>query len=180
MKIVQAGSLLFFVLAAVFAVGGMVVPSLWQVNRSTIIAKNPEAIYPHLASLKAWEQWSVWTKAQDPTLVYTYEGPESGVGAKQHWTSEKMGAGWLEITEASPESGIVYTLFIDMGHFQSTIMGKIQLERTGISTKVTWSDHGDAGDNLVKKWMNMIIDPMLGKQLETSLAHLKALIEKSA
>ncbi len=179
MKIVQAGSLLLGILAAVFVVGGMVVPSLWQVSRSTIIAKNPEAIYPYLASLKKWEQWSVWTQENDPTLVYTYEGPESGKGAKQHWTSKKMGSGWLEITEANPETGIVYTLFIDMGRFQSTIQGSIKLEGGGTYTKLTWSDHGDAGENLLKKWMNMIMDPMLGRQLETSLVRLKTLIEKT-
>jgi hypothetical protein len=179
MKIVQAGSLLLGVLVAVFIVGGMVVPSLWQVSRSTIVAKSPEAIYPYLASLKKWEQWSVWTKEKDPTLQYTYEGPEMGVGARQQWTSEKMGNGWLEITEAHPETGLRFTLFIDMGHFQTTIEGKIQLEREGTHTKVTWSDHGDAGENLVKKWMSMIMDPLLGKQLETGLAHLRTLVEQS-
>ena len=178
MKIVQAGSLLLGVLAAVFVVGGMVVPNLWEVSRSTIIAKNPEVIYSYLASLKKWEQWSVWNKEKDPSLTCIYEGPEIGVGTKQKWTSEKMGTGWMEITEAHPETGISYTLFIDMGRFQSTIEGKIQLERTGTYTKVTWSDHGDAGDSLVKKWMNMIMDPMLGKQMETSLVRLKTLLEK--
>ena len=178
MKIVQAGSLLLIVLAAVFVVGGMAVPSLWQVSRSTIIAKRPEAIYPYLASLKKWEQWSVWTKKKDPTLNYVYEGPEIGAGARQRWTSQKMGDGWLEITEAHLEKGLAYKLFIDMGRFQSNIDGTIQLEPGGTYTKVTWSDHGDAGGNLVKKWMNMIIDPLLGKQLETSLAHLKMLVEK--
>ena len=106
MKIVQAGSLLLIVLAAVCVVGGMAVPSLWQVSRSTIIAKRPEAIYPYLASLKKWEQWSVWTKKKDPTLNYVYEGPEIGAGARQRWTSQKMGDGWLEITEAHLEKAL--------------------------------------------------------------------------
>jgi len=178
MRFFKALLLLVGVLAAIFLVGGMIVPNTWTVRRSTIIAAPPEAIYPHISEFKKWNDWAPWGTDKDPTLAYTYEGPESGPGAMQRWTSKKMGTGWMKIKESSPEKGLTYTLFIDMGGFQSELEGELTLTPVnGMATQVTWTDHGDAGKDLRKKWMNILMDPMLGKEFEVGLAKLRKLVE---
>lgn len=163
--------------AATFVVGGFLLPSTWTVSESTIIKSPSEAVYEQTANLRNWQNWSPWTKEKDPTQVYTYEGPEMGAGAKWLWTSEKMGKGWLEIKEADPTKGIAYELFIDMGSMQSTLHGDITFTHEDDSLKVTWTDRGESGRNLIKRWMSIFIKQMLGDELKEGLSKLKTITE---
>lgn len=166
-------------LVVLFVVIGKFLPNEWQVSRSITINAAPAQIYPYIADLKKWPLWSPWTSESDKTLVYTYEGPDSGVGAKQNWTSESMGKGWLQIREANPETGIQLELFIDMGRFQSNIQGTIALEAIGSETKVTWTDKGDSGNSLVRKWFSILMDPIMGREFNQGLQKLKQVVESS-
>jgi|SRR5580700_8114189 hypothetical protein len=180
MKVLKNISIAVGSLLVLFIVVGMLLPSKWEVSRSINIAANKETIYSAVANLHRFIEWSPWTGEEDPSLVYTYEGPEEGVGAKQNWTSEKMGKGWLEISEADPEKGIIYKLFIDMGRWQNNLEGQMAFEALDNETKVTWTDRGENGANIVKKWMALFMNSMLGKDLEKGLTKLKSLTEKEA
>jgi hypothetical protein len=165
------------VLVCVFFIGGFLLPSSWMVSRSVVINASPEKIYPLISSFKAWTQWSPWNQTSDPSLQYTYDGPEIGVGAKQQWTSDKMGKGWMQLTEANPQVGVAYDLHIDMNGSESTLRGNIAFSSEGDDTKVTWSDEGDAGKSFTKRWMALLFKPMLGRQLNAGLNNLKAVAE---
>src|SRR6185503_12182168 len=80
-KILIAVGLLLLVLIIV----SQFLPSTYHVERSVVIAAKAEAIHPWVNNLKKWPEWSAWTAAKDPTLVYQYEGPEEGVGAISKW-----------------------------------------------------------------------------------------------
>lgn len=169
------------ILVAVFFVGGNLIPKTWTVTETISIDATNEVVYEQIADLKNWQNWSSWTKEKDPTQVYTYEGPDMGAGAKWLWTSEKMGTGWLEIKEASVDRGIVYELFIDMGSMQSTIHGEIALARVDDGAlNVIWTDKGDSGSNLIKRWMSLVVKSMLSKELKEGLTKLKSIAESKA
>jgi hypothetical protein len=178
MRIVRGLISLVVVLFGVFIVGGFFIPAEWTVSRSIVIHAGTEKIYPLVNNFKEWEKWSVWNTARDATLKYTYEGAKEGVGAKQTWTSEKMGNGGMQMTAASQETGVAYDLAIDMGHMQSTLHGEIAFVAKGDETTVTWTDKSNAGKSFVQRWMGLLVKPMLGKDMNTSLEHLKALAEK--
>jgi hypothetical protein len=165
------------VLVALFVIGGYMIPSHWSVSKSITINAPSDEIYPHLADLRNWQNWSPWTKEKDPTQVYTYEGPEVGPGAKWLWTSEKMGKGVLEIKKADPAQGISYELFIDMNDMQTTIEGDMSFRSHDGMTEVNWTDSGNSG-NLIKRWMSLFIGSMLGGEMESGLTKLKELVEK--
>lgn len=165
------------IVAAIFFIGGKLIPSQWTVTESTAINASPEVVFEQIANLKNWQNWSSWTKEKDETQVYTYEGPEMGAEAKWLWTSEKMGTGWLEIKQADPEKGIVYELFIDMNDMKSTMFGEIALSNIDGTTNVIWTGKGDSGDNLVKRWMSLFIKSMLGKEYKEGLSKLKSITE---
>ncbi|HXW60581.1 MAG TPA: SRPBCC family protein [Myxococcota bacterium] len=180
MKVLKNISIAIGVVIALFIVIGLFLPSKWEVSKSLAMTASPERIYHEVANLHNWTKWSPWTYEKDKTLQYTYTGPEIGVGAQQNWTSEKMGKGWLKIVKADPESGITYELFIDMNNFQSTLNGTMVFEAAGDQTNVIWTDTGDSGNNLLRRWMSLGMGSMLGAELEKGLANLKVLVEKEA
>ena len=166
-------------LIAVFFIAGHYLPDEWTVTRTTVIHAKPEHIYAYVSSFKQWDKWSPWNQAKDPSLKYTYSGSEEGVGAKQAWTSDKMGQGWMEMTAADPEKGVTYDLMIDMHGHQSTLQGGIQFEpQTDQQTQVIWTDSSKAGDSALNRWMALLVKPMLAKDLEEALSGLKKIAEK--
>lgn len=165
------------VVAAIFIIGGFLIPKQWTVARQIVIGAPVEDIYVQVANLKNWQNWAPWNLEKDPTQVYTYEGPEIGVGAKWLWTSEKMGKGYLEVKEANPKTGITYELFIDMNGMQSTMKGVMVFKEQSGDVEVLWTDHGDAGSNLMKRWMSLLIGKMLGEEMESGLNKLKEVVE---
>jgi len=164
-------------LVGLFIVIGLFLPNTWEVQKSVTMAASKENIYEHVANLAKWLEWSPWNDTKDTSLKYTYEGPEIGAGAQQNWTSDKMGTGWLKITEANPEKGINYDLFIDMGRFQSNLHGEMAFETVDGQTKVTWTDRGENGGNIIRKWMALSMGSMLGKDMEEGLNKLKQIVE---
>jgi uncharacterized protein YndB with AHSA1/START domain len=177
MKILNYFAVVALSLLAVYVIGGFLLPTAWSISKNTTIKAPAEKVYEQIANLRNWQNWAPWNKDMDRTQVYTYEGPESGVGAKWLWTSEKMGKGWLEITEADPEKGISYRLFIDMDNRQSTINGAINYTKTEDHLNVVWSDQGVVGDNFNERWMTLLIKFMLGKEMSAGLEKLKLITE---
>lgn len=178
MRTIKNISIVIAVLLALFVVIGLFLPSKWEVSRSLAMSASKQRIYDEVANLQNWLKWSPWTGEKDQTLKYSYEGPMVGAGAQQNWTSEKMGNGWLKIVEANVEEGIKYDLFIEMGPFSSNILGSMSFDDMGEETNVIWTDKGDYGNNILKKWMALAMGSMLGKDLETGLKSLKELVEK--
>jgi hypothetical protein len=154
---------------------GFVLPSRWQVSRSIIINKPPQAIFGYVANFGlGWPQWSAFDN-EDPTIKYTYSGPGQGVGSSRSWVSEKMGNGSQTITSANPTTGVTFELKMENSKF--TIVGNIAFEPAPTGTKVTWTDKGDAGNNIFFKYMGLMMDKMMGNTFERSLEKLKARLD---
>ncbi|MGV3740347.1 MAG: SRPBCC family protein [Gammaproteobacteria bacterium] len=178
MRFLKGLFVLIILLIVVFFIGGHFLPEEWTVSRSTSIQAKPEQIYPFVSQFKKWEKWSPWNKSKDPSLKYTYSGSEEGVGAKQSWTSEKMGNGWMEFTEADPKTGVGYDLMVEMYGHKSTLHGNIQFQpQDDEQTIVVWTDHGVAGNSSLNRWMGLLVKPMLSKDLEQALSGLKKAAE---
>ena len=178
MKILKTIALSLVVIVALLAIIGLFLPSKWESSVSLNMNASSEQIYTYVANLKKWQEWSPWNTDQDPTLTYTYTGPEVGVDAQSNWTSKSMGTGWLKITKADPMTGVNYDLFIDMG-FESTLQGSIAFEKYGDMTKVTWTDKGDNGNNIILKWMSLLMRPMMKGQLNAGLTKLQEVVTAS-
>ncbi len=178
MRILKIALSTLLILFGIFLVGGFLIPDEWVASRSISIHASPEQIYPFVSHFEAWEKWSPWNSSKDATLKYTYEGSNVGVGAKQSWTSEKMGHGWMQFTSMNPQTGVAYDLYIDMGHSPSVLHGDIGFTPEGDETKITWTDRGHSGASYGKRWMNLMIQLMIGKDLDTGLAGLKNAVEK--
>jgi len=166
-------------LVVLFVVIGFFLPREITVERSTGITQPAAAIFPWIADLKKWPDWTVWNKSEDPTLSYTYPGPTTGKGGSMHWTAKKMGDGSLTITALEPDKALRYEL--RMAGQSMVVRGNLELEPAGGGvTLVMWFDNIDLGASPLKRWSGPLLNKMLGRAFERSLAGLKTAVESGA
>ena len=79
-------------------------PDSFRVERSTTIKAPPEKIYAHLQDFNRWVAWSPWEK-MDTAMKTTYGGAATGKGATYAWSSDKVGAGSMEILDTTIATG---------------------------------------------------------------------------
>ena len=165
------------VLVAALLVYAATRPDTFQVERTGTIKATPEAIYPYLSDFRKGEAWSPYEK-KDPAMKRTFFGAESGKGSVYEFAGNKeVGAGRLEIIDAVPPTRVVLSL--DMrepfaGH--NTI--EYTLEPVGNGTKFTWAMHGLVPYPAKVMSVFFSMDKMIGRDFETGIANLKAIVEK--
>ena len=86
------------VLAAVglFIVAGFLLPARVHVERSAVMNARPEAVFPYVATLKRWPEWTAWTTNRFPDMKTRFEGTESGVGAVMIAEGKSIALLWPE------------------------------------------------------------------------------------
>lgn len=163
-------------LVVVVVAAAYILPRQIEVERSVIIAAEPDEIFPHLNSLKAFNAWSPWADL-DPDTVYVFSGPETGKGARSDWSSENpaVGSGSQEITESELNKSIRTRL--DFGP-DGTADGFYELTRVETGTLVTWGFGTDMGNSPVGRYVGLMMDKWVGADFEKGLNRLKALVEE--
>jgi uncharacterized protein YndB with AHSA1/START domain len=152
-------------------------PDTFRVQRAASIKAPPEKIFPLISDFKSWSAWSPWEKL-DPAMKRTHSGPASGKGAVYEWAGNKeVGAGRMEIVEASPPSRVKIQLDFAQP-FEAHNFAEFTLEPKGDATTVIWAMYGP--NTYVSKLMSVFfsMDGMIGGYFETGLANLKAAAEK--
>jgi uncharacterized protein YndB with AHSA1/START domain len=172
-------ALLGVIVIAIVAVLGIATTKsdTFEVRRSVSVKAPPEKIYPLLEDFHRWSAWSPWEKL-DPSMQRSFSGPSAGKGAVYAWQgSGKVGAGRMEIVEATPPSKIAIDL-----QFLKPIEGRdlttFALEPKGEDTAVTWTMKGP--NPFLAKVMQVFFnaEKMVGEDFERGLAALKAAAEK--
>ena len=161
-----------------FIVVGSMMPSVWHVERTTVINAAPEAIFPWVNDIRRWQEWSPWNEQKDPTFKRSFGGPERGIGATMMWDGENLGRGRVGITSSIPYEKVSYDLFLDDSMTPSK--GAVALVPQATGTIVTWTDDGDMGANLFGRFALDDIDATLGPDLEMGLSNLKSKVETAA
>ena len=90
-------------LVVVFFGAGMFLPSQIHVERSIVINRPAATVFTLLNSYRTFNRWSPWAQ-QDPGAVFTFSGPDSGVGARMSWVGDPAmtGTGYQEIVSSTP------------------------------------------------------------------------------
>jgi uncharacterized protein YndB with AHSA1/START domain len=153
-------------------------PDSFSVRRSAVIGAPAERIFPLIANLKSMNTWNPFVEP-DPAIKIAYSGPDSGKGAAHTWDgNSKVGAGRIEVTDATPPSRVA--LQLDM-HKPMKAHNAVEftLQPSDSGTAVTWSMSGR--QPLMAKVMSLFIDcdRMVGSQFEKGLAKLKTIAERS-
>jgi uncharacterized protein YndB with AHSA1/START domain len=144
-------------------------PDRHLVERHRVIARLPAQLWPLLAEPRQWLRWSPW-HARDPQMQLGYRGPASGQGAEWSWDSETQGRGRMRFDEVQPPTRLGYVLtFDDLG---STARGEIRLEAVDAGTQVTWTLESTVGANVLLRWLSLVADYRLGRDVEWALDRL--------
>lgn len=153
---------------------GFALPGTYKVERAIDINAPMDSVYPLVYDPKAWARWGVWNQ-RDPGMIVTYSGAPAGVGAKWAWQSKPEGSGSMEITAAEFNKLVAYK--IAMKDFDGTLSGRLEFAIAGKAVRVRWIGEGDVGGNPLMRYFAVIMDRMLGPDLEGGLKNLKALAE---
>ncbi|MBK7644099.1 MAG: SRPBCC family protein [Planctomycetes bacterium] len=168
-----------FALFAVFALFAAVFgyayfkDSTWRAEGVMVIEAAPEKVLPHVEAPKRWLEWMPWCDPTADGFQASYEGPESGPGARMKWSStEKHGE--LTILSVSPAEGVAYELELD----GSPGRGVVRLEPYGTQTRVHWLYTGDLEGNLFARYFIGFMQKGLMPTLQKGLANLREGVRK--
>lgn len=151
--------------------GAYLLPGEVVVERAVTIEAPPETIYGLIAEVGTWPAWTAWDEKRDPTVRYDFFGPASGVGAGYHWHGEEYGEGRLVLRRSDPATGIEFDTVLDGGRYRSH--GAIRLAAGEAGTRVTWVYAAELGRNPVGRYFGLLMDRLIGPDLELSLERLK-------
>jgi len=153
-------------------------PDTFRVQRAAVVKAPPENVFPMINDFHQWTTWSPWEN-KDPAMKRTYSGSPSGRGAVYAWDGNKnVGAGRMEILDASSPSKIIIKLDFFKPFEGHNTAEFTMLPQGDATTNINWVMHGPAPfmSNVMQVFMNM--DNMIGKDFEICLANLKRLAEK--
>ena len=169
MKVLKKLALVIVILFGIYILVSLFLPSHVKVERSITINAPTSLVFDQVNNFHNWPQWSYWDNI-DPQMKSSYEGPESGIGAKHLWTSDNknVGHGNITIVESKPYSMILTDLdFEGMG----TSHGGWLFKDTNGGCDVTTYMEMDMG--FFGRVMGLMMDKMLGSDFEKTLEGLK-------
>ncbi|MBM3647059.1 MAG: SRPBCC family protein [Alphaproteobacteria bacterium] len=175
-KALAIGAVIVLVVVAGILVYAATKPDSFRVQRSVAIKASPDKIFALLDDFKAWASWSPYEK-KDPAMKRTFGAITAGKGATYAWQGDKsVGAGSMEILEASPRKVLIKLDFSQP--FEAHNTAEFTLDPKGDTTTVTWAIYGPNPfmAKVMQTFMN--IDKMIGQDFEKGLADLKAAAEK--
>jgi effector-binding domain-containing protein len=172
MKFLKRVAIILAVLVLVWIVLAFFGPKMIHVERSMVINTEASVPFEQINTLKNWKDWSYWDNIDTVNMKDTWEGPESGVGARHGWDSpdKNVGKGTLTITKSEPNKFVETELNFDgMG----TSIGGWKLADTAGGTKVTTYMDMNIGFMMRPMMLFMNMDEMLGNDFEKTLTGLK-------
>ncbi|WP_114779043.1 SRPBCC family protein [Botryobacter ruber] len=168
--------LLILLLVAAVALGAysFTLPATCVVEYSTVLQASPERIITYLNNPTQWENWSVWSKRNDPDIVHMYGGPLAGAGARHSWISDKCGSGQRVFTESNQP--FVLTFEQTAAGETDTTAGTILLEKVPEGTRLVWRQTTSFDDNKLQRLKRAWRKYKTGKEVEQGLSGLQALL----
>ncbi len=165
MKILRIAGIAVGGLLALLIVVSFFMPGRTNTRVELVIDAPPERIYPLLARLQAWPEWTAWGPEEIPDIQYRFEGPEEGVGAVMHWDSAQTN-GTLTIESAEANRSVGYSITMENGNGAAD--GGFTLEPLEAGgTRVIWRD-----SSLIKgpPVLNRLMTPLLESMMDDAAA----------
>jgi len=149
----------------------------YTVQRDIVINRPVAEVFEYIRFSKNQENYNKWWKA-DPNSKREYRGTDGTKGFVVAWDSKdnSVGAGAQEIKNIEPGNRIDFEI-----RFKRPFEGISQVYMAtepvnDKQTKLTWVFSGKS--KYPMNLMNLFIDNMLGKDMQTSLNDLKSILEK--
>jgi len=172
-------SIILIVIAVIIAIPLIVaffVKREYTIERSIVVNKSTPEVFNYVSHIKNQIHYNVWVQA-DPNLKQEFIGTDGTVGFINSWNgNNKAGEGQQEITNIIVNERVDLQLKF-IRPFKSTMNGStITNDMLNGSTKVTSIVHGVSSYPM--NLMNLVMDKMLGRDMDTNLNNLKTILEK--
>lgn len=166
---------IILIIIAIPFIAALFITNEYAVEREISINRPKDQVFTYLKFFKNQDTYNQWI-LMDPALKKDYKGTDGTIGFVYAWAGEKAGKGEQEIKSIS-EGDRIETELRFMEPMESSAKAHMTTEAlSGTETKVKW---GMSGSNpYPMNFMNLFIDGILGRDLETSLSDLKNVLEK--
>ncbi|MES2488013.1 MAG: SRPBCC family protein [Bacteroidota bacterium] len=175
MKIVKWILIVLASLVGLVLIIGLFVSKKYEIKRE-VVNKPIDQVFDYVRHIKNQDKYSVWNMA-DPNKKQTFTGEDGTVGFKNYWNgNDKVGEGEQQITAIDLGKRIDITIAFKRP-FENVMQSYITTEAAGdAATTVSWVIYGESSYPM--NVMNLMLDGMLGKDLQGNLDNLKKLLEK--
>ncbi|GLS83181.1 SRPBCC family protein [Paraferrimonas haliotis] len=163
-------------LLVAFALGGVALPNHYQVVQQIEINADKAEIYPWIADLKRWPQWTSWHN-NNPKLQIVLGDPSFGDDAYQRWVDEQgREKGNLIFNTAHPDHGVSYTMSVGDNYATGDIALRTLKNRV---TVIRWQMKGEFDRFLIGPYMALFSRYFIDHNFKKGLTRLKTAIESN-
>lgn len=148
----------------------------FSVEKEVIIHKPKQDVFNYIKHLKNQEQYSVWVM-RDPNVKMVYTGTDGTVGATSAWDSKDrhVGVGEQEIKKIVEGESIEVEIRFKKP-FEDTNYALTRVSMVDGGTRVSNKFYGT--NSYPKNVMNLVMDKLIGKDIQQNMDNLKKVLEK--
>jgi len=165
--------------AALFVVIGLFLPSERHVTESIETNRKMTIVYDTVNSLRRFKDWNPLL-LRDPSVELTLSGPPSGVGARLDYRSSEptLGQGSWEITQSNEENRSITIALNDPARGTDKRI-TFSLEHSGKNdrnVKITQDYHVKYGFNLLGRYAGLYVKRSVGDEMKIGLSRIANLL----
>lgn len=174
----KAGKIIIYILLALFALIFVVaafIPKNFEVKESVMIPASVESVFELTNNYDHMLKWNPWTE-MDPESKNTITGNAITPGYTWSWEGEKVGIGYLAVTEVIPNQKVTSKLVFTSPN-ESEMIDIRTFEQIDGTTQVSWMMK-DEMSYPFERLVSLMIKPMLQQNLSNGLENLKTYAKK--
>ncbi len=175
MKIIKNIFKTILVIVAIWLVAALFISKEYNVERSMMISMPTVKVFEYVKYLKNQDEYSKWAR-MDSSMKKSFTGTDATVGFTSSWEgNSKVGKGEQEIKKITEGKKIDYELRFEkpMKDVAAAVMSTDSMGPN--QTMVKWSINGKM--KYPMNVMGLVMNKMLGGDLEIGLTNLKAKME---
>lgn len=162
------------IVVALYLVVALVLPSKRHLVEKIETNRKLTIVFDSLNSVRRFKDWNPLV-LRDPSIQFSYSGPERGVGARLEYVSkaEGLGKGAWEIIESVPREKITYK--IDNEERGSNKRTSFRFEPTGRNNRnveITQTYDVDYGWDLLGRYSGMYVARHIGDDMKMGLTRI--------
>jgi hypothetical protein len=172
MKLLRNILIGILILIAVFVLTGFLLPKEMVFQRSIIVNANKAEVFGLISDFGHFNEFSPWF-AMDTLQKTSVSGTPGEPGYRYEWesTNTDVGKGRLTRISTVPNDSVINEL--DLISFNMKSRDEWILEDTAGMVKVTWRYSGSSGNNIILRYLSLLIDGMMGPVFNSGLDRLK-------
>ena len=176
MKLLKKILLIIVIIIAIPLIIALFVTKEYAVEREITINKSRQDVFNYVKHLKNQDNYNKWVM-RDPAMKKDFRGTDGTEGFVYAWDgNKKAGKGEQEIKKIAEGKEMDFEIRFERPFEGLASVYMMTDELAQDQTKLRWGMSGKS--KYPMNFMNLFMDNMLGKDLETSLETLKAILEK--